>query len=112
MKILFLPFILLLTLVNLYGEPLTMEIEGEAAILMNADTGAILFEKNAHDVHFPASTTKVATALFVLQDQNNQLDRIISAKQEVLGTVTHETKKKSNYTLPPYVLEPDGTHIG
>lgn len=38
-------------------------IRGEAAILINADTGDVLFEKNADDLHYPASTTKIMTVL-------------------------------------------------
>ena len=94
------------------AEPLQLEIKGEAAILMNADTGAILFEKNAHALHYPASTTKVATALYVLKTRGQELDTPVIAVQDDLASIDHEAKRRSNYTLPAYWLEPDGSHIG
>lgn len=41
---------------------------GEAAIIMEADTGAILYAKNIDDHHYPASITKVLTALIALEN--------------------------------------------
>lgn len=41
---------------------------GEAAIVMEAETGAILYAKNIDDHHFPASITKVLTALVALEN--------------------------------------------
>lgn len=41
-------------------------IRGEAAIVMEADTGEVLFEKNADEYRPPASTTKIITALLAL----------------------------------------------
>ncbi|MDO4546965.1 MAG: peptidoglycan-binding protein [Clostridia bacterium] len=38
------------------------------AILMNADTGEVLFEKNADDRSYPASTTKIMTLLLALEN--------------------------------------------
>lgn len=41
---------------------------GEAAIVMEARTGAILYAKNIDEKHFPASITKVLTALVALEN--------------------------------------------
>lgn len=41
---------------------------GEAAIIMEAETGAILYAKNIDDHHYPASITKVLTALIALEN--------------------------------------------
>ena len=41
---------------------------GEAAIVMEAETGAILYAKNIDEKHFPASITKVLTALVALEN--------------------------------------------
>lgn len=38
-------------------------VTAESAILMEVDTGTILYEKNIHTQQFPASTTKILTAL-------------------------------------------------
>ncbi|OON87716.1 hypothetical protein BXO88_03355 [Oribacterium sp. C9] len=44
------------------------ELVAEAGIVMDADTGAILFQKNPHLKESPASITKVLTALVVLEN--------------------------------------------
>lgn len=41
-------------------------IRATAAILINADTGEVLFEKNADELRYPASTTKILTVLLGL----------------------------------------------
>lgn len=38
-------------------------VEAPSAVLVSADTGAVLFEKNAHDRRSPASVTKLMTML-------------------------------------------------
>lgn len=50
--------------VNSANEP---PIYSEAAILMEEKTGKILYEKNIHDRKYPASTTKVLTAIIALE---------------------------------------------
>lgn len=45
----------------------TAELTAEAGICIDADTGAIIFEKNAYARMYPASITKVMTALVVLE---------------------------------------------
>lgn len=40
-------------------------VSAEAAILMEADTGAILYSKNIHQKEYPASITKILTTLIV-----------------------------------------------
>lgn len=48
----------------------TNDIYSEGAILINASTGQILFEKNAHKKLYPASTTKILTALLIEEKFN------------------------------------------
>lgn len=43
------------------------DISAECAIVMNAETGSVLYEKNAHRQHAIASTTKIMTALLTLE---------------------------------------------
>lgn len=47
-------------------EPL-FELESEGALLMDAGSGKILFEKNIHEKLYPASMTKIMTMLLVLE---------------------------------------------
>lgn len=44
-----------------------LEIEAEAAILMEASTGKILYDKNAYERYEPASVTKIMTLLLALE---------------------------------------------
>ncbi|MFI0434177.1 MAG: D-alanyl-D-alanine carboxypeptidase family protein [Parachlamydiaceae bacterium] len=105
-------FLFLLLSDVILAEPLKFHIKGESAILMNAETGAILFDHESSVLKYPASTTKVATALYALTLCEDKLDLSIVAEQDALATLTQEAKRKSNYTTPPYWLEPDGMHIG
>lgn len=43
------------------------DIDAKAALLLDPDTGEVLYEKNADDRLYPASLTKVMTALLVLE---------------------------------------------
>ncbi len=45
----------------------TTELTADAGIVMDADTGAVLFAKNPNGKEYPASITKVLTALVVLE---------------------------------------------
>ena len=89
-----------------------MQVRAEAAILINADTGAILYEKNPYELHYPVSTTKVATGLFVLKQRGDDLDHVIAACRDAIVSMSQDAKRKSNYRHPAYWLEPDGSHIG
>ncbi len=44
------------------------DIKGEGAVLINQESGQVLFDKNAHSPYYPASTTKILTAIIILED--------------------------------------------
>ena len=44
-----------------------LEVAGKSAVLMDAATGTVLFEKNAHEPMAPASVTKVMTMLLIME---------------------------------------------
>ena len=44
-----------------------MDVNAKAAVLVDPDTGEILYEKNAHAHNYPASITKVMTCLLTLE---------------------------------------------
>jgi D-alanyl-D-alanine carboxypeptidase len=50
--------------------------ESESAILMEVNTGTILYEKNSHDKHYPASITKIMTTLLAIE--NCDMDEIVT----------------------------------
>lgn len=48
--------------------PSNISVRAEGAILIDADTGTVLWGKNIHKEFFPASITKVMTALLVIEN--------------------------------------------
>lgn len=62
--------------------PLGPVVNAEAAILMDADTGAILYSKNIHQREYPASTTKTLTALIV--SERCGLDEIVTFSHDAV----------------------------
>lgn len=49
------------------GWPQGPETIGEVAILMDADTGAVLYNKGMHELRYPASITKIMTCMLALE---------------------------------------------
>lgn len=45
-----------------------LDLVGRSAILIDAASGKILYEKNSHEQHYPASTTKILTAILALEN--------------------------------------------
>lgn len=86
--------------------------EADSFILINAETGNILYEKNPKKPVYPASLTKIATCLYALQNQENDLDKVITAERESVATLNETEVKRSNYTLPPHYLNTGMSHIG
>lgn len=97
---------------GLRAEPLPIDVSAEAAIVMNADTHAILYEKNAKEILYPASLTKIATALYTVEESGANLDNMAWADQDAVGFVTESAKRRSNYSMPPYYLEFGANQIG
>ena len=56
--------------------PASPTISAGSAILIDADTGAILYEKDCHSRAYPASTTKIMTSLLAIE--NSSLDDVIT----------------------------------
>jgi D-alanyl-D-alanine carboxypeptidase (penicillin-binding protein 5/6) len=92
--------------------PFKVEVSAKGAILINAETGGILWEKNARDSFYPASTTKLITALYALEKKENALDELVIASHDALATVHPSVRRASHGDHPPYRLEFGGTHMG
>lgn len=69
----------------------TPKVNSSAAILMEAETGAILYQKNQDDKHYPASITKILTTLVALE--NADLDDKIKFKKKVLDAVEQDSSR-------------------
>ena len=78
------------------------EITSGAAILIDNKTNRILYDKNASERMFPASTTKIMTAILVLE--NCELDETVTASYDALmhipeGYVTAEIQGEEQFTV-------------
>ena len=62
------------------------EITADAAIVVDADTGKTLFEKNANKPEYPASMTKVMTAVLALE--SGKTDRIVEVSENAADVET------------------------
>ncbi len=65
--------------------PAGPQIGAQAAILMDANTGVILYSKNIHERLYPASTTKIMTALLAME--NGSLDDMVEFSHEAVFSV-------------------------
>ncbi|MEH7225794.1 D-alanyl-D-alanine carboxypeptidase family protein [Bacillus sp. JJ1566] len=59
-------------------------IKSDAVILLDANTGSILYEKNSHAQMYPASLTKMATAIYAIEKGN--LDDVVSVSANAYET--------------------------
>lgn len=71
--------------------PTGPQTTAEAAILMDADTGIILYAKNIHEKLYPASTTKILTSLLAME--NGNLDDMVSFSHEAVFSVPVDGSK-------------------
>ena len=63
----------------------TIEITAPHAVLIDMDSGKMLYEKDAYTPVYPASTTKILTAILVLE--NCDLDEKVTATYEAVNSV-------------------------
>ena len=65
--------------------PENVSIEAEGGIVIDADTGAVLYGKNIHTSYFPASITKILTALIVIE--NCDMDEMVTFSHNAVYNV-------------------------
>lgn len=62
-----------------------VSIKSEAAILVEVSTGRILYEKNSTEKMWPASTTKIMTAILVIE--NGNLNDMVTVTETAIGNI-------------------------
>ena len=82
--------------------PAAPVILAESAIVIDADTGAILYDKGSHTKAYPASMTKIMTGLLTIE--NCSLDDMVTfssaaVKSVVQGDSNISTKVGEQYTV-------------
>ena len=96
----------------LHAKPLKVSISAPSAILIDATTGEILYEKNAHMPAYPASVTKIATALYALARKPHDLSAVITSSADAMMYVAPSQRRGPGAKHPPYRLEFGGTKMG
>lgn len=71
-------------------------IQAEAGIVIDADSGTVIFGQNIHAAYPPASITKILTALIVLE--NSSLDDIVTFSDDSVNNVEEGSGNKLNVT--------------
>lgn len=69
-------------------EPVGVEITANAAMLISLDTDEVLFEKNADVQVYPASITKIMTAILMLESEKYDPEAKIAMTKEALDAVS------------------------
>ena len=67
-----------------YVGPYGLNISAECAILVDASSGRVLYEKNAEQRHLIASTTKIMTAIVALEKAED-LDATVTIPDDWMG---------------------------
>lgn len=85
-----------------YGYPEAPDVKTNNCILMDADTGNILYEKNSNEQCYPASVTKLMTALLVTENCN--MSDILTVSSNAVASVkygdaTAGLKKGEQFTV-------------
>lgn len=68
-----------------YNWPLGPAIGSQAAILMDANTGSILYAKNIHEQLYPASITKLLTTYIAIKEC--ELDEMVTFSEEAVHSI-------------------------
>lgn len=75
-------------------------IIGDSAIVIDVETGDVLYEKNSNVKHYPASITKCMTALVVLENRN--LEETVNFSNEALSSI--ESGSSAAYIKPGEIM--------
>lgn len=63
----------------------TLQLASQAAVLMDADTGVVLYEKNMNEQLYPASITKLMTALLAMEAL--EPEQVLTVSQTAVNAV-------------------------
>ncbi|MDD3173568.1 MAG: D-alanyl-D-alanine carboxypeptidase [Herbinix sp.] len=66
-------------------------VYAESAIVMEASTGLVLYEKNINDEHYPASITKIMTVLLALE--NSSLGDVVTFSENAVYDVDADSSR-------------------
>lgn len=70
-------------------KPSEYHIKSQAAVLIDAETGSILYNKNMNQKMYPASITKIMTALIALEQ--SELDNVLTTSHNAVYSLPFNT---------------------
>lgn len=76
---------------GVYHWPTGPQLSSAGAVLIEAETGAVLFEKNATEAFYPASTTKLMTALLALE--NSALGETVTVSHNAVYDIDTDSSR-------------------
>lgn len=69
------------------------EIYSPAATVICADSGIVLYEKNANDKMYPASTTKIVTAILAIESGGLEENKTLTASFNAVNSIDYDSSK-------------------
>ncbi len=92
-----------------FAQPLKIKVKAPYAILVDVDTGKVLYSKRGDVPAHPASTTKIGTFLYALELLGDgDLDQEVTVPAECVVKMEKRVKIENDYKIAPYWLESDG----
>lgn len=65
-------------------------VSAYSAILIDADTGTILYDKNSDALMYPASTTKLMTCLLAMESKNSNLNDLVYFSYDAVMSIPRD----------------------
>ena len=70
-------------------------VSAPSAVLISADSGLLLYAKNEHARMYPASTTKIMTAILALE--NGNFDDAVTVSHDAVFSISYDSSKAGLY---------------
>ena len=99
LKILFLVLVLFAIICNNIKVNGTerLDVDAKAVFVLEKSTGKIMYEKNAYEQNYPASTTKILTAIIVIENCN--LDDVATVSNAAISNIP------TSYVITPLFVD-------
>ena len=78
-------------------------VSAPKAILMDGKTGLVLYEKNAYETAYPASTTKIMTAILALEKGN--LSDMVTVSFDAVNSISYDSSKAGLFEGEVFSME-------
>ena len=92
--------------VPVFAEGEEVNIVGQYGIVIDKDTGQVLYNKNAHDKMYPASITKILTCIVAIE-MLDDLDKTATITQSDIDTVWETGATSADFTVGEVVTYRD-----